>query len=103
MRRLGRDSGACAFFLGQEHRSFDRYGVTPSRQGNIYRFIDGPLKTKSDGQLDKALNGYVYTFDPDPRHAEAVFLERAESDVVRARTALESARLFLEEIRSLRH
>lgn len=80
-----------------EHKMFERYGVTPSRHGNIYRFVNAVLKTKSDGQLDKALNGYVYTFDPDPRHALEVFRDRAESNMMKARTDLQSACADMDE------
>lgn len=80
-----------------ERKSFRRYGVTPSRRGDIYRFVDATLKTKSEDQLDRALNGYVYTFDPDPKHALEIFKDRAESDMVRARTMLQSACSDMDE------
>lgn len=80
-----------------EHKTFERYGITPSRHGNIYRFVDAALKTKTENQLDKALNGYVYTFDPDPRHALEIFRGRAESDMTKARAALQSACSDMDE------
>lgn len=83
-----------------ERKSFDRYGITQYGRKDIYRFVDATLKTKSTERLDKALNGYVYTFDPDPRHALELFRRRAESDMAKARADLRSAHASLDQAMS---
>lgn len=75
-----------------KHKEITRYIVSPGRNAPIYKFMDGgSMKSKDSAQLDRALNGYVYTFDPDPKRALELFKSRAESDMIRARTMLQTA------------
>lgn len=90
-----------AFFIKNgtlEHKIIIQYNIVPTRHGNNYKFIDGSMKTKSEAQLDRALNGYVYTFDSDSQHAIEIFRARAESDIIRAQALLQSARTDMDDI-----
>ena len=51
-----------------------------------------------ESQLDRALNGYVYTFNPDRMHAMELFKNKAESDMVAAHKQYRAAQDRLSEI-----
>lgn len=79
--------------------AIDHYMVTETPHGKRYRFqYNNVTKTKTERQLDRALNGYVYTFDPDRLRIMELLKKKAESDMVMAYKQYRAAQDRLSEI-----
>lgn len=79
--------------------AINHYMITETSHGKRYRFgYNNVIKTKMESQLDRALNGYVYTFNPDRMHAMELFKNKAESDMVVAHKQYRAAQDRLSEI-----
>lgn len=80
----------------------DHYMTIETSHGKRYRFgYNNAIKTKSEQQLDRALNGYVYTFNPDRLRVVELFKKKAESDMAMAHKQYRAAQDRLSEINEM--
>lgn len=85
------------------HRSYDRYDVRKNGIGNKMTYViptDKGKVFKTPDQLNKLLNGYYWSFDPDPGKAMGAMWERLESDSHDLWLKLEKTREAMQELKA---
>lgn len=84
---------------GLVRNEYHEYETYASADSYLFRSHTGRNVLKTKDQLDRYLNGYLYTFDPDPAHAVAAMKDTLEERISEAEVAVMKAQA---EIRVLR-